>query len=327
MRSNSGVASAATYDVRAKQRLSVSNNSFKQSMSLESTDSTDERSVTTGAGRALTPLTLTAPQLLSAAPAPSDAYLYTRPVSPTYCNVKPRHHARSATVGSSATAATAIPSAYGNSAAVFRPTYYRKDSDPQQYALTKLSPPKRPRTLQYKPSLSSPAAPTAANPPIAYYSSDTNYYSPAEILISAATHQQQLQHQQRAKTLRKSMPASLAMTHDKRYATLSYPKESQRLKQLSRSVSEKNAAPLTPSSPFGTPLSDYEGGGEFIDDPLDCKIGCQTTLRSKPRIPWYELAIRKPATDRRRQSCPPTYEVCDDTRNATNGWGGVERGW
>lgn len=37
-------------------------------------------------------------------------------------------------------------------------------------------------------------------------------------------------------------------------------------------------------------------------DPLDFKVGCQTTLRSKPQIPWYELAIKK---DHRRQSCPP----------------------
>ncbi|XP_053696713.1 protein sickie-like isoform X2 [Sabethes cyaneus] len=34
---------------------------------------------------------------------------------------------------------------------------------------------------------------------------------------------------------------------------------------------------------------------------LDQKIGDQTTLRSKPVIPWYELAIRKD----HRQSCPP----------------------
>ncbi|KRG03731.1 protein sickie isoform X6 [Drosophila mojavensis] len=37
-------------------------------------------------------------------------------------------------------------------------------------------------------------------------------------------------------------------------------------------------------------------------DPLDFKIGCQTTLRSRPLIPWYELAIRR---DFKRQSCPP----------------------
>uniref|UniRef100_A0A0K8VIT1 Protein sickie n=1 Tax=Bactrocera latifrons TaxID=174628 RepID=A0A0K8VIT1_BACLA len=40
---------------------------------------------------------------------------------------------------------------------------------------------------------------------------------------------------------------------------------------------------------------------EYVD-PLDFKIGCQTTLRSKPVIPWYELAIKK---DFKRQSCPP----------------------
>lgn len=38
---------------------------------------------------------------------------------------------------------------------------------------------------------------------------------------------------------------------------------------------------------------------------LDCKIGCQTTLRSKPRIPWYELAIKKD----HRQSCPPIQVI------------------
>ncbi|KAI8119921.1 hypothetical protein CVS40_8752 [Lucilia cuprina] len=38
-------------------------------------------------------------------------------------------------------------------------------------------------------------------------------------------------------------------------------------------------------------------------DPLDFKIGCQTTLRSKPIIPWYELAIKRDLS--KRQSCPP----------------------
>jgi len=36
-------------------------------------------------------------------------------------------------------------------------------------------------------------------------------------------------------------------------------------------------------------------------DPLDYKVGCQTMLRSKPVIPWYELAIKRD----HRQSCPP----------------------
>lgn len=48
-------------------------------------------------------------------------------------------------------------------------------------------------------------------------------------------------------------------------------------------------------------------------DPLDFKIGCQTTLRSKPIIPWYELAIKKDF----RQSCPPitTAKASDVSTN------------
>lgn len=37
------------------------------------------------------------------------------------------------------------------------------------------------------------------------------------------------------------------------------------------------------------------------DPILSCKIGSQTTLRTKPPVPWYELAIKKEF----RQSCPP----------------------
>lgn len=43
-------------------------------------------------------------------------------------------------------------------------------------------------------------------------------------------------------------------------------------------------------------------------DPLDFKIGCQSTLRSKPQIPWYELAIRQ---NNRRLSCPPLDDSND----------------
>uniref|UniRef100_A0A182MPH4 Uncharacterized protein n=1 Tax=Anopheles culicifacies TaxID=139723 RepID=A0A182MPH4_9DIPT len=46
------------------------------------------------------------------------------------------------------------------------------------------------------------------------------------------------------------------------------------------------------------------------DDLLNYKIGCQTTLRSKPVIPWYELAIRKD----HRQSCPAMKENSNDGR-------------
>lgn len=41
------------------------------------------------------------------------------------------------------------------------------------------------------------------------------------------------------------------------------------------------------------------------NDLLECKIGSQNTLRTKPKIPWYELAIKK----ENRQSCPPFPQV------------------
>lgn len=39
-------------------------------------------------------------------------------------------------------------------------------------------------------------------------------------------------------------------------------------------------------------------------DVFNCKVGCQNSLRTKPKVPWYELAIKKD----NRQSCPPLYE-------------------
>ncbi|XP_037959839.1 protein sickie isoform X3 [Teleopsis dalmanni] len=54
-------------------------------------------------------------------------------------------------------------------------------------------------------------------------------------------------------------------------------------------------------------------GTEYVD-PLDFKIGCQTTLRSKPIIPWYELAIKR---DFKRQSCPPISSHGQTNTNAT----------
>lgn len=72
------------------------------------------------------------------------------------------------------------------------------------------------------------------------------------------------------------------------YATLGYSKDTKynQGKSFGKSTGSLNEAQL-----------DYF-------DALDCKVGCQTTLRSKPRIPWYELAIKKD----HRQSCPPFQE-------------------
>lgn len=329
----------STYDVRSK-RLSRSSNSFKQSTSVESDSGTEKMRV---------PSTLLLmPQYQqqqascslseSSASPNASTYLYTRPVSPTYCNVRPRstHHYRSQT-------------AHG---ALFQPTYYRKEPDAHQYALTKLqtpSPPpaartplhlERPRTLHYhpitiitEPTVVAPMAPASAasipnavshrpaSSPTAFYSNDTNYYSPAELLGDRA---RTLHRHKATPTAPVAAPLSIALNRpcDKRYATLSYPKESQRLRQLSRSIAaaeKRRTAAAAAHADDATTMSAADANGsstasdaEYVD-PLDCKIGCQTTLRSKPRIPWYELAIRKPTTaaDRRRQSCPPTYEVCD----------------
>lgn len=359
---DAGVASSPHLDdvVTAQQQqqqqrlLSKPNNTFKQSMSLDCSRSitnnadADTNYADTGADALRCRITNGGART----PTPSIP-AYTRPLSPTYCNVEPRqppaacsqsprrhpHHQRSAT-------------AYSD---FFQPTYYRKDTnDPQQYALMRLPAPppptsplprapaaatkmqplaaERPRTLHYQTTPSThhqtPPSIFAANPafsnvttttrrssPSAYYSADTNYYSPAEILIGAAVAASATAASDRTKTLRhRSMPAPAAAA-DKRFATLSYPRESQRLRQLSRmSHVDSNDGSFGDSSDY---IND-----EPIDT-LDCKIGSQTTLRSKPPVPWYELAIRKPLTaaastallsaaapDRRRQSCPPTYEVC-----------------
>lgn len=71
----------------------------------------------------------------------------------------------------------------------------------------------------------------------------------------------------------------------RRFATLGYPKEKQL--QLETS-SNKSTSSLNDKS--------------FRWDPiLNCKIGSQSTLRTKPPVPWWELAIKKEF----RQSCPP----------------------
>lgn len=180
---------------------------------------------------------------------------------------------------------------------MFTPTYYRKGDGGSSYALEELSPVKPPvappsirsKTLNYRKSYSHPGRPlTEAKRPVAdlYYNTNTNYYSPEELY---------------AKTMARQPSRDVSDTQrvmasiDKRFATLSYPKESQRLKQQRF------------SSAAGTVATDRSVDDVEYMDPLDCKIGCQTTLRSKPRIPWYELAIRK---ENRRQSCPPEYEVC-----------------
>lgn len=68
----------------------------------------------------------------------------------------------------------------------------------------------------------------------------------------------------------------------RRFATLAHPKEKL------QAVSTKSTSSLNENHVFWDPI-------------LDSKIGSQSTLRTKPILPWWELACKK----EHRQSCPP----------------------
>lgn len=106
-------------------------------------------------------------------------------------------------------------------------------------------------------------------------------------------------------TMRSTSQIAKYKDYERRYATLGHPRENIRLQTNKISTTHNHSTGNVNSEKQN---GDANGGGSFsLEDLLDCKIGCQTTLRSKPRIPWYELAIKK---DVRRQSCPPFEEVC-----------------
>lgn len=73
--------------------------------------------------------------------------------------------------------------------------------------------------------------------------------------------------------------------HSRRFATLAHPKEKPTVEYENKSASERSLIQWDPI--------------------LSCKIGSQTTLRTKPPVPWYELAIKKEF----RQSCPPLQVI------------------
>ena len=68
----------------------------------------------------------------------------------------------------------------------------------------------------------------------------------------------------------------------RRFATLAHPKEKL------QAVNTKSTTSLNENHVYWDPI-------------MDSKIGSQTTLRSKPIVPWWELACKK----EHRQSCPP----------------------
>lgn len=70
----------------------------------------------------------------------------------------------------------------------------------------------------------------------------------------------------------------------RRFATLAHPKE----KLRASAANTKSTSSLNESHVCWDPV-------------LDSKIGSQTTLRTKPAIPWWEIACKKEY----RQSCPP----------------------
>lgn len=87
-------------------------------------------------------------------------------------------------------------------------------------------------------------------------------------------------------TMTKSLAMPSASTSNlytrRRFATLAHPKEKL------QAVNTKSTSSLNENHVFWDPI-------------LDSKIGSQTTLRTKPIVPWWELACKK----EHRQSCPP----------------------
>lgn len=79
-----------------------------------------------------------------------------------------------------------------------------------------------------------------------------------------------------------AMPSMSDLYTRRRFATLAHPKEKL------QAVSTKSTSSLNENHVYWDPI-------------LDSKIGSQSTLRTKPIVPWWELACKK----EHRQSCPP----------------------
>lgn len=261
----------------------------------------------------------------------SEYFLYSRPTSPLY-----ESYASLGLSGGNSTNLSSSPeiiaahdvmySSLPPTSKLFNTSYYTRSDATGEYALQKLG--KKPtlnfktQSLQYRKSYSHPThtiyenAPTPATTTTNkydhgirnYYNSTTNYYDPSEmsyigsygIRAGPATRSSEILIPKdiELSTLPK-LGETLAMRSKsmrRPYATLAHPKDAQKRLQKCQSQFE-NQRKYGSNELSSTTQNDFE----YLD-PLDCKIGCQTTLRSKPQIPWYELAIKK---DHRRQSCPP----------------------
>lgn len=255
----------------------------------------------------------------------SDYFLYSRPQSPLYESyTNAALSGNSTNVSSSPEAIAAHDIMYSSlppTSKLFTTSYYTRSDSTAEYALQKL--PKKPtmnfqkaQSLQYRKSYSHPTHTIFENAPTAtanynhgirnYYNSQTNYYDPSEMsyIGSYASMQSSTRSSEvlmpkelESTTLPKpNETAIIARNNGSRrpYATLAHPKDAQKRFQKCQSHLEDQRK-------YASNDLNIANDFEYLD-PLDCKIGCQTTLRSKPQIPWYELAIKK---DNRRQSCPP----------------------
>lgn len=255
----------------------------------------------------------------------NDYLLYARPTSPMYERFMSNSlsgnnsHVSSSSDGTNGTHDLMFGSSPPTSK-LFTPSYYTRSDAVGEYALQKMTakPPLsfKAQSLQYRKSYSHPtqtiyetiAPPAKPERGIRnYYNSSTNYYDPSEIsyIGSFSLRKQATKSSEVLST--DEAPAKpttrFSCAFDRPYATLAHPRDLQQKLQNRRLHNEQQRKYASNEFP---PQSDVE----YLD-PLDCKIGCQTTLRSKPQIPWYELAIKK---DHRRQSCPPiqvnTHSLC-----------------
>lgn len=167
-------------------------------------------------------------------------------------------------------------------------------------------PPLRSNTLSYRRTTSCTDSPLSVYEPkktLDFYSPTTNYYRPSDV-TNRCSSAENLEHGPTTSSWHRTCPeagitspATTAMNMgERRYHTLGH---------------TRGRGKDTKSLPYDaqTSIKSWESSNfnanEYAD-PLDWKIGCQTTLRSKPLIPWYELATMRGGSNRR--SCPP-FEV------------------
>lgn len=263
----------------------------------------------------------------------ADYFLYVRPTSPIYESYASVGSRTSSSPDGSHPPSDIMYSSSPPSSKIFQTSYYSKSDALDGYALQKIQKKSFPlnykaQSLQYRKSYSHPTRTTYIHETSAttatinkfdrgirnYYNSTTNYYDPNEInymgLYGTTTTTMPKTTARSSELLNgcddiertipivkrnESFNARQSNTFIQRpYATLAHPRDAQQRLQNRQLQSEQQRKYAS------NELTSVQNDFDYLD-PLDCKVGCQTTLRSKPQIPWYELAIKK---DSRRQSCP-----------------------